>query len=682
MPTQHLPYWFTKITAYSTVGFALLDHQHHYVLVNASYAKLNGLTPDEMVDMNDSQAFGESVYHQLRPSYERAFKGEFIEMPLTIERFDITITLHITLSLITQKGYPDYLIVQVVDGSEHQLLLDALKEARHQFLLLTQCLPEGVLLVESGHILTANPSAARLLGYTDSRHLLGEECARLFINEETHQAFSSSFTQQLAQTPLYCLTRTHGGVERRVQLNTFSTTLFGQPSQIILLQEAQHASKQLSLSRQANTYIDQLTGVNNRLGFNKHLEYFIEHQIPLVMLYLDIDNFKNINNSLGHNIGDKVIKEVSSRLKRLLPPQAILGHLGGDEFGLIVPHSENMKAGEELAQHIIALVNQPFNLHHFTKRLSCSIGCVHFPMNGHNARVLLQNVDTAMYEAKLRGRNRWITFDNQMNKEARMRLWLEIELQKALQQNSLEVWYQPKVNARNFSINGAEALVRWKHPIEGYISPGTFIPVAEKSGLIEHLGRVVMREVFTTVKRWKEQNILPGKVAINLSPEQFGNPQLIGHIERLMHQTGVDPKCIIFELTESAVMSNSEHTLQMLNAIKQLGFTLSIDDFGTGYSSLAYLARFPIDELKIDRTFITDIDTLPKQLTVIENIIRMGKSLSLNVVVEGVENQQQAILLSHLHCHSIQGFHFHHPQPKHKVEELFSQHRHSSLPSV
>ncbi|MEF1215270.1 EAL domain-containing protein, partial [Vibrio alginolyticus] len=166
----------------------------------------------------------------------------------------------------------------------------------------------------------------------------------------------------------------------------------------------------------------------------------------------------------------------------------------------------------------------------------------------------------------------------------RMRLWLEIELQKALQQNGLEVWYQPKVNARDFSINGAEALVRWKHPVEGYISPGSFIPVAERAGLIEHLGRVVMRDVFNTVKRWKQQGILPGRVAINLSPEQFGNPQLIDFMEKLLRTTELDPSCITFELTESAVMSDSEHTLQMLNAIKKLGFALSIDDFGTGYS--------------------------------------------------------------------------------------------------
>lgn len=175
-----------------------------------------------------------------------------------------------------------------------------------------------------------------------------------------------------------------------------------------------------------------------------------------------------------------------------------------------------------------------------------------------------------MYEAKDRGRNRLIKFHDQMNKEARMRLWLEIELQKALQNNGLEVWYQPKVSARDFRINGAEALVRWKHPVEGYISPARFIPVAERSGLIETLGKVVMREVFQTVKEWKNQGILPGRIAINLSPEQFGNPQLIEYMERLLKTTQVDPNCITLELTESAVMSDGEHAIQMLDAIKSL----------------------------------------------------------------------------------------------------------------
>lgn len=681
MPSQHLQHWFAKITSNSPFFFAILNDQHNYVMVNERYCDIAGLSTTELVGMNDSQILGEHFYRHLKPYYERAFQGETLETELTLHEIDLETSLHFSLSPIMGDKKVENIVFHAIDTSEKQILIRSLEESENKFSTLTSLLPDGLLLVDDDCIISANPASARLLGFENTSELLGEELSRLFVDEKSKIVFSSPLSLLLAGAPLVCLTGPKCGFERKVQLHAGATVVLGNSSQLILIQDAEDAPKQLSSTMHADIHIDSLTNLYNRFGFTKRLEQFIQNETPLVMLYLDIDNFKNINDSLGHHIGDKVIKEVSARLKRLLPQQAIVGHLGGDEFGLILPDPENSRAAEMLAERIISLINQPFDLHHFSKRLACSIGSVAYPGDGSDARVLLQNADTAMYEAKDRGRNRLIKFNDQMNKEARMRLWLEIELQKALQQNGLEVWYQPKVNARDFSINGAEALVRWKHPVEGYINPSAFIPVAEKAGLIEHLGRVVMRDVFSTVKRWKLQGILPGRVAINLSPEQFCNPKLIDYMEKLLRTTELDANCITFELTESAVMSDSEHTLQMLNAIKKLGFSLSIDDFGTGYSSLSYLARFPIDELKIDRAFITDIDTLPKQITVIENIINLGKSLNLTVVAEGVETQQQATLLSNLNCNSIQGFHFYRPQPRQEVEELFVQNRrHRSTP--
>lgn len=675
MPSQHLQHWFAKITENNSFFFAILDDQHNYVMVNERYCDIAGLSSTELVGMNDCQILGEYFYHHLKPYYERAFQGETLETELTLHEVDLETSLHFSISPILIDKEVKQIVFHAIDTSEKQILIRSLEESESKFSTLTCLLPDGLLLVDNDCIISANPASARLLGFESTAELLGEDLSSLFIDDKAKTVFSSQLSSLIAKAPLVCLTGPRCGFERQVQLHASETVVLGNNSQLVLIQDAEDSPKQLSATAQADIHIDSLTGLYNRFGFTKRLEQFIQNETSLVMLYLDIDNFKNINDSLGHHIGDKVIKEVSMRLKRLLPQQAVVGHLGGDEFGLILPEPENNRAAEMLAERIIALINQPFDLHHFSKRLACSIGSVIYPGDGNDARMLLQNADTAMYEAKDRGRNRLIKFNDQMNKEARMRLWLEIELQKALQQNGLEVWYQPKVNARDFSINGAEALVRWKHSVEGYISPGAFIPVAEKAGLIEHLGRVVMRDVFATVKRWKLQGILPGRVAINLSPEQFGNPKLIDYMEKLLRTTELDPNCITFELTESAVMSDSEHTLQMLNAIKKLGFSLSIDDFGTGYSSLSYLARFPIDELKIDRAFITDIDTLPKQVTVIENIINLGKSLNLTVVAEGVETQQQATLLSNLNCNSIQGFHFYRPQPRQEVEELFVQNR-------
>ncbi|MGR5193713.1 EAL domain-containing protein [Vibrio sp. WZ-1] len=674
MPSQHLKHWFVKLTSNSPFFFAILDNEYRYRMVSERYCDITGLAHDDVVGLTDEQVLGEQFYHKLQPYYQRAFSGEHIEAEVTLDETDLETSLHFSISPIIEDKQTRFVVFHAIDTSEKQILVRSLEESETKFSKLTQLLPDGLLLVEDDIIISANPASARLLGLNSPHELLGEELSRLFIDENSKKVFSHKLSSLLSEKPFICLTSARCGFERKVQLNADITAILGSESQIILIQDADDTPKNLSNSTE-DAHIDSLTKLYNRFGFTKRLEQLIRSQTPLLVFYLDIDNFKNINDSLGHHIGDKVIQEVSARLKRLLPNQAIIGHLGGDEFGIILPEPENSRMAEIISDRIISLINQPFDLHHFSKRLACSIGSVRYPEDGQDARILLQNADTAMYEAKDRGRNRLIKFNDQMNKEARMRLWLEIELQKALQQNGLEVWYQPKVNARDFSINGAEALVRWKHPVEGYISPGAFIPVAERAGLIEHLGRVVMRDVFNTVKRWKLQGILPGRVAINLSPEQFGNPQLIDYMEKLLRTTELDPSCITFELTESAVMSDSEHTVQMLNAIKKLGFALSIDDFGTGYSSLSYLARFPIDELKIDRAFINDIDTLPKQVTVIENIINLGKSLDLTVVAEGVETHQQATLLSNLQCNSIQGFHFYRPQPKHEVEELFAQNR-------
>jgi len=669
MPTKQLQHWFSKLTDASPFLFAILDKEHKYFAVNERYCEIAGLTKNALKGMDDSYILGDRFYETLKPFYERAFIGEHIETEITLNDEHDT-SLHFSISPIVINGKVDFISFHASDTSEKQILTRSLEESEIKFATLSDLLPDGLILVENGTIISTNPITLRLLGFSESDDLLGEQINRLFLDEHSKKVFNDTFINQIINEPIVCLTSARCGVERRVRLSASHTTILGNSSVIIIVEDVETNSG--TTDDRHDSHYDSLTKLYNRYGFTRRLEHFIDNDIPIVMLYLDIDNFKNINDSLGHHIGDKVIKEVSSRLQRLLPAQSILGHLGGDEFGIVLPEPEHSRTAELLAERIISLINQPFDLHHFSKRLACSIGSVTYPGDGNDARVLLQNADTAMYEAKDRGRNRLIKYHDQMNKEARMRLWLEIELQKALQQNGLEVWYQPKVNARDFSINGAEALIRWKHPIEGYISPAAFIPVAEKAGLIEHLGRVVMREVFATVKRWKIQGILPGRVAINLSPEQFGNPKLIDYMEKQLRTTELDPSCITFELTESAVMSDSEHTLQMLKAIKNLGFSLSIDDFGTGYSSLSYLARFPIDELKIDRAFINDIDKLPKQVTVIENIINLGRSLDLTVVAEGVETRQQATLLSNLNCHSIQGFHFYRPQPKHDIEELLA----------
>ena len=669
MQTEQLDYWFPLLTNNSPFLFAILDGQHRYHRVNNRYSDISGKSQHQLIGSNDTDVLGHYYYQCLKPYYERAFKGEVIEAEVTINDTSHHTCLHISLAPLTNaQGEINHIISHSIDTSERHILINSLQESEHQLIQLQNLMTDGICIVEKNIINNANQHAVDLLGITSKSALLGQSLERLLLDSNNHPCHSNTFTQAFHDNKQHYYAINH--IERApLTIATTPITILGKPALLIKLtpvlctNEQQHKIEQL-------TQRDPLTGLFNRHGFSRQLDQLMTANTPLFMLYIDIDNFKSINDSLGHHIGDKVLQEIAQRLQQLLPENTVIGHLSGDEFAVVLTNPEHENSGELIAEQIIALVNLPFDLRYFSKHLSCSIGMVKSPGNGHNARMMLQNADTAMYEAKNRGRNRLVIFSEAMSKEVRMRLWLEIELQKALQHNGLEVWYQPKVNAKNFEIDGAEALVRWKHPVEGYISPAQFIPIAERSGLIEQLGRVVMREVFTTVNHWKKQQLLKGRVAINLSSQQFENPNLINFVDKLRQSTGINADDFTFELTESAVMSDGEHTIQMLNAIKKQGFALSIDDFGTGYSSLSYLARFPLDELKIDRAFIKDIDTIPKQIILIENIINIGKSLNMSVVAEGIETHQQATLLSNLNCDYIQGFHFHRPMPKQELEAL------------
>ena len=689
MPIPPLNDWFYCLTDNSPFFFAILDSSDRYVYANPRYCELAGLSAVSLKGLSDTDTLGDAFYQAVRPHYDQARRGDGAEGEVVIAGEYHSSSFH--FSVVPLKNYTDEqgkpcVIFHAVDTSERQILASALEEADEKYHRLSSLIDDGCCVVEDGCILSANPAAATLLGAVSLEDLVGEPIDHyLSLGDKSH-----SVTDRL-------IGRKSGeridtwSVKRNVPVSVYSSPIhvLGKQANMLRLNAADTEVRRLKptqhdgiskVGEQQWANIDALTGLYNRYGFSSELDKLIRAQTPLAMLYLDVDNFKNINDSLGHHVGDRVLQDIAQRLRALLSADTIIGHLGGDEFAVILPKPATEDAPDQLADKVVGAISQPFELHYFSKYLACSVGMVRYPEHGKDARQLLQNADTAMYEAKEQGRNRIVDYNDSMSKEARMRLWLEVELQKALQNKSLEVWYQPKVNAGDFRINGAEALVRWKHPVEGYISPGRFIPVAERCGLIEALGRLVMREVFQNVRRWRQQGLLPGRVAINLSPEQFSSPKLIEHMEKLLKATGANPEDITFELTESAVMRNDEHALTMLNAIKSLGFALSIDDFGTGYSSLSYLARFPLDELKIDRAFIHEMDTLSKQVTLVESIIHLGRAMEMTVVAEGVETRQQASVLTNLHCDTLQGYYFHSPMPKREFETLLHKNKPQNQP--
>ncbi|WP_325893782.1 sensor domain-containing protein [Grimontia sp. NTOU-MAR1] len=681
MPVEQLTYWFSSLTQNSPFLFAVLDKNHQYLWVSQRYCEISGLDQEELVGKQDREILGSNFYEALKPHYMRAFDGEASEGEIILNDGVHDSSFHFSVTPLTNSEWADGAVIfHAADTSERQVLTSALESSESRFDNLCQLVGDGCCVLDGGIILSANHHAVKLLGFDNQNEILGEDIENLLVPSVKGQSVVTSLTLLKPGQQLVCQTKGAGDNQPPINISYGSISLLGGSGALITLSRTGVVSDHKQTIEKLAQF-DALTGLYNRHGFSRRLEQLIKSNTPLLMFYLDVDNFKNINDSLGHHIGDRVLQDIAQRLRKQLPSDTILGHLGGDEFAVLLPEPSSPDVAEELSQCIVDVIRQPFDLYHFSKYLACSIGMVKFPGDGKDARSLLQNADTAMYEAKEQGRNRVVTYNQHMNKEARMRLWLEIELQKALQNNGLEVWYQPKVNAKDYTINGAEALVRWKHPVEGYISPGRFIPVAERSGMIELLGRNVMREVFQTVRRWQNMKVLPGRVAINLSPQQFRNPNLTSHMKKLQAATQTDPSLITFELTESAVMNDGVHAIQMLNAIKELGFSLSIDDFGTGYSSLSYLAKFPLDEIKIDRAFICDMETFPKQVTLIENIINLGRSLNMSVVAEGVESGKQASVLANLKCDTIQGFHFYKPMPREEFEALLINNRKAKIAS-
>lgn len=675
MPVEQLTYWFSRLTQNSPFLFAVLDKNHHYLWVSQRYCEISGLDQSELVGKQDNEILGPTFYDALKPHYDRAFNGESTEGEIVLNDGIHDSSFHFSVTPLSGSEWKQEVVIfHAADTSERQVLTSALESSESRFDNLCQLVGDGCCVLDDGVILSTNKHAVKMLGFNNPSEILGEDIENLLIAPIKGQSVMASLTSLKAGQQLVCQSKHSDTDDASLNIAYGSVSLLGSSGAILTLSRTVETSDHKQTIEKLAQF-DALTGLYNRHGFSRRLEQLLKSETPLLMFYLDVDNFKNINDSLGHHIGDRVLQDIAQRLRRQLPVETVLGHLGGDEFAILIPEQKSDDVADDIANRIVDAISQPFDLYHFSKYLACSIGMVKYPGDGKDARSLLQNADTAMYEAKEQGRNRVVTYNQHMNKEARMRLWLEIELQKALQNNGLEVWYQPKVNTKDYTINGAEALVRWKHPVEGYISPARFIPVAERSGMIELLGRNVMREVFQTVRRWQNMKVLPGRVAINLSPQQFRNPNLTAHMKKLLDATQTDPSFITFELTESAVMNDGEHAIQMLNAIKELGFALSIDDFGTGYSSLSYLAKFPLDEIKIDRAFISDMETFPKQVTLIENIINLGRSLNMSVVAEGVESGKQATVLANLKCDTIQGFHFYKPMPRAEFEALLINNR-------
>ncbi len=409
-------------------------------------------------------------------------------------------------------------------------------------------------------------------------------------------------------------------------------------------------------------HYDELTGLPNRFLFIQHLDKALAHaerqHNTIAVLFLDLDRFKNINDTFGHEAGDRVLRASAARMQQALREQDTIARVGGDEFlALVEDYRDPHKLGE-IAQRLLTEAAAPFEINGHEYQLSVSIGIATYPDDGLDAQTLLKNADIAMYRAKTTGKNNYQFYSAEMNIHSVERAALEARLRKAIEQREFVVYYQPKVDVESGRIVGAEALVRWQHPERGLLFPGEFITLAEEAGLIGALGMLVLDIACRDIADFERNGQTFGRVAINLSAAQFSQADLLQQVRKTVAAWQVSPSSLEFEITESMVMFNREQAILLMDGIRDLGCTLSIDDFGTGYSSLAYLQRFPVNSVKIDKSFINDIPHGANDSAIVQTIIAMAHSLGLEVTAEGVETAIQLQTLQQLGCDMFQGFYF------------------------
>lgn len=418
---------------------------------------------------------------------------------------------------------------------------------------------------------------------------------------------------------------------------------------------------------------DSLTGLPNRtqLAFriNELLHVAKRHHQYIAVMFLDLDHFKDINDTLGHTIGDLLLIESATRVRSLLREEDTVTRLGGDEFIILLP-ATNAEGASQVAQKLLEIFQHPFHIQNNELNISASIGISLYPSDGADFETLYKNADTAMYRAKHNGRNNFCFFTEDMQRLSARNLALGNALRHAIERGELYLEYQPQFALNDKTIIGAEALLRWNHPEFGHVSPAEFIPIAEETGTIMNIGEWVLRTALTVTKEWMDQGYEPIIMAVNLSAVQFRSQNLPAHITAILHEIGLSPEYLELELTESIAMHDPQRAIIMMNELHNQGIRMSIDDFGTGYSSLSYLKKFNVYKLKIDQSFVRDINIDPEDKAIVSAIINMSKSLGLLTIAEGVETVDQLNYLDEQGCDEIQGYYLSKPLPKEAFEAL------------
>ncbi|MEO8197637.1 MAG: EAL domain-containing protein [Thermoanaerobaculia bacterium] len=584
-----------------------------------------------------------------------------------------------------QEGAEDFLVKDQIDsrgllramryGIERKLLVEALFEEKERAQVSLKCIGDAVICTDSADRITfLNLVAESTTGWSFQEAVGRSRIEVLRVLDGLGREVSRDVLplavdlEQTMQLPSSWMLVRRDGFELPIEGSAAPIhDLEGKAAGAVIVFRDVSDARALALQMTHFAEHDFLTGLPNRLLLNDRLGQAIavapRHEKKVAVLFLDLDGFKHINDSLGHSIGDKLLQSVAGRLVESVRAPDTVSRQGGDEFVVLLSEVDRWEEVAIAARRMLQTLAEPHSVDQHDLHVTASIGVSIYPEDGQDAETLIKNADMAMYQAKADGRQGVKFFKPAMYRRAAERQSIEESLRRALERDELTLHYQPKVHLGTGAITGAEALLRWTHPVRGVVPPAEFIHVAEDCGLVLPIGKWVLREACRQARAWVEAGLPATTMAVNISAVEFASEHFLAGVFATLEETGLDPRLLELELTESVLMKRAEATESILKALRRRGVKLAVDDFGTGYSSLSYLRRFPIDGLKIDQSFVRQISTTPEETSIVTAVISMGRSLKLRVVAEGVETPEQAAFLQAHQCEEAQGFLFSRPVP-------------------
>ena len=577
-------------------------------------------------------------------------------------------------------GGREMFLESFIDISARKEAEERLQKSEERYRSLYSTMHEGMALKELVYdetgeaidyrIVDVNPAYERILGLRRDR-VLGRLGSQIYpLGAGGRPPLLEAFAKVVATGQPLHLEKEYKPSDKILALSAICPS----PGQVAIIFDDITERKKAQIQIERLAYYDMLTSLPNRVLLRDRLGQMIakagRNRLKLGVIFLDLDQFKAVNDTLGHDSGDHLLRVIAGRLNDCMRKSDTVARLGGDEFILLLDDVSNESVVGEVARKVLDILSQPISLGGREVFTTGSLGIALYPADGLDAETLLKNADTAMYQAKERGRNTFQFYASEMHAQALEKMLLANDLRRALERNEFFLEYQPQLCLKTGRMTGIEALLRWQHPDLGVIPPGQFIPMAEETGQILPIGRWVLETACRQNKAWQDAGFLPLRMAVNLSGKQFREGGLLESIKGVLQETGLPASYLELELTESILMENAGSTRHTLNALKEMGVQLAIDDFGTGYSSLNYLKHFPIDRLKIDKSFVQEIDIHPDDAAIAEAIIALAHSLRVHVVAEGVEQLSQLEFLRQRHCDEIQGFYFSRPLSASELESM------------